>query len=656
MKKMMLVVALTCFALGNLSANVLQNPGFEDGDLGQFGSVVITGWTSYGTSGWHHEDYNAHFDNKGIKEWSDDTGIFQDVEVAVGAEYDFSIYAISLDVDAGGLHGWDAVFKVEWLDEDYQLILAEEVGRYYGVKSSGSSGVAGDDLNTWKLIEARKTAPYPAAYGRVVLFLTDGDSGYTTKCGSINWDNASVAVPYSAENPDPANNAVNLDPTSVMSLSWDRPESRTGGTVLCSVWFGTDPNIPDNSVLILDQQDADSVAVSNLNSDQDYYWRVDCYDPNDGDYIVTEGSVWTFNTANIAPVVDAGDKQSVWLESGSAVASLDATATDDGQPDPPGELSYLWELADGPAAVSFDPSGEVEDPDVTFTAEGTYVLQLSVSDGPEIVTDTVTVKVYAEGYTGLIAHWSFDETSGTVAADSIGGYDGTLVGDAAWTAEGQLNGAIALDGDGDYVNCGGGTDANTVSWADLTDEITVAAWMKGTFDKSWQAVVNKGDSSWRLFRDCVDGDSDNASFTCSNIGAVASGSTGIVSDDKWHHVVGTYDGVYLNIYVDGLLANSKLSDGGTIAVNDYNVLIGADEQFLGLREFTGLIDEVRIYEIGLPGDKILDIFVAEGGQNSCGLDYIDGDVNGDCYVDMADFAGMAGNWLSCNDITNSSCD
>ncbi len=655
-KIVVVIVALACLASGSASANILYNDGFEEGDLGQFSSVDIPGWVAYGSSGWHHEDGGAHFDAKAIKEWSDDTGIFQDFDVIVGMEYDFSVYAISLDSDAGGLHGWDAVFKVEWLDSDYVLIRADEIGRYYGIKDAGSSGQAGDPLNTWKFLSGTKTAPYPAAVGRVVLHLTDGDSGYTAKSGSINWDNVTVAVPYSAENPTPPNYANNLVPSEVTALYWDRPEPRqAGNTVLCDVWFGIDPNVPGNNTLILDHQDADSVSIGPLDSDQDYYWRVDCYDPNGMTYIKTQGVVWTFNTGNIAPVADAGDKQKVWLESGAASVSLDGTASDDGQPDPPGQLSYTWTVIDGPANVVYTPSNQVEDPTVMFTTAGDYVFELFVSDGLADANDVVTVQVYPEGYTGLIAHWTLDETSGTTAADSIGGHDGTLVGDAAWTSEGKVNGAILLDGDGDYINCGGGTDANTLSWADLTEEMTVAAWMKGTFDKSWQAIVNKGDSSWRLFRDCVNGDSDNASFTCSNIGAVASGNTGSVNDNKWHQVVGTYDGVYLSIYVDGLLAVSQRHDQGTIAVNDYNVFIGGDDQFPGQRDFTGLIDEVRIYEIGLSADQVLDLFIADGGQNSCGLDTIVGDVNGDCYVDISDLSDMAANWLQCNDIANATC-
>ena len=31
------------------------------------------------------------------------------------------------------------------------------------------------------------------------------------------------------------------------------------------------------------------------------------------------------------------------------------------------------------------------------------------------------------------------------------------------------------------------------------------------------------------------------------------------------------------------------------------------------------------------------------------------DVNEDCYVNFADFAEMAANWLKCNDVSNSNC-
>jgi hypothetical protein len=214
-----------------------------------------------------------------------------------------------------------------------------------------------------------------------------------------------------------------------------------------------------------------------------------------------------------------------------------------------------------------------------------------------------------------------------------------------------------LDGDGDYINCGGGTaDHNTPTWADIRNEITISAWVKGTFDKNWQVIIDKGDTSWRLFRESTQGESSNVSLTLNGVGPVNSGSTGPVGDNKWHHVAGTFDGAQECIYVDGVLASSRdIPAGAKIDLNNFDVCIGGDDQFEG-REFTGLIDELKLYEIGLPADMVLAQFIADGGTHSCGLNYLPGDVNKDCYVDFADFAQMAENWLKCSDVTNSRCD
>ncbi|GAG43024.1 unnamed protein product, partial [marine sediment metagenome] len=78
----------------------------------------------------------------------------------------------------------------------------------------------------------------------------------------------------------------------------------------------------------------------------------------------------------------------------------------------------------------------------------------------------------ALGDTGLLAHWKFDEGSGTTAYDSVGGNDGTLINGPVW-ATGQLDGALEFDGGGDYVDVG---DKPSL---DITgDQITVMAWFK----------------------------------------------------------------------------------------------------------------------------------------------------------------------------------
>ena len=100
------------------------------------------------------------------------------------------------------------------------------------------------------------------------------------------------------------------------------------------------------------------------------------------------------------------------------------------------------------ATVQFEVIG-VDDPDVdgsqavTITASATGFQSgadsLQVTDDDEVSNE------------GLVAHWTFDERTGTVAGDwSPFGQDnpGTLVGDTVWRPAGTL----IFDGTGDAVD------------------------------------------------------------------------------------------------------------------------------------------------------------------------------------------------------------
>jgi hypothetical protein len=92
---------------------------------------------------------------------------------------------------------------------------------------------------------------------------------------------------------------------------------------------------------------------------------------------------------NQAPAVDAGADQAVTLPGG---ATLDATVTDDGLPNPPATVTVTWSKVSGPGTVTFEDSAVV-DTAATFSAAGTYVLQISADDSLVQVSDTVTVTV-----------------------------------------------------------------------------------------------------------------------------------------------------------------------------------------------------------------------------------------------------------------------
>jgi len=95
--------------------------------------------------------------------------------------------------------------------------------------------------------------------------------------------------------------------------------------------------------------------------------------------------------ANLAPAVNAGPDQTVFLATG---ANLAGTISDDGialqTP------SASWTKISGPGNVVFGDAGSAATT-ATFSAAGTYVLELTSSDGIAAAADRVTIYVYDQG-------------------------------------------------------------------------------------------------------------------------------------------------------------------------------------------------------------------------------------------------------------------
>jgi prepilin-type N-terminal cleavage/methylation domain-containing protein len=84
--------------------------------------------------------------------------------------------------------------------------------------------------------------------------------------------------------------------------------------------------------------------------------------------------------------------------------------------------------------------------------------------------------------------------------------------------------------------------------------------------------------------------------------------TGITSinsipKNKWSHLVGTYDGENLNIYINGKLdATKKFTAPDPISEGITDIVIGEDRNNIG--PFVGLIDEIAIYKRALKPTEI----------------------------------------------------
>jgi len=76
------------------------------------------------------------------------------------------------------------------------------------------------------------------------------------------------------------------------------------------------------------------------------------------------------------------------------------------------------------------------------------------------------------------------------------------------------------------------------------------------------------------------------------------------------HVAGIYDGSSMSIYANGghFAANTRTTSVTTVPTNTVPLHIGADSA--GGHLFTGIIDEVRLYDRALTFDEIVAIYNA----------------------------------------------
>jgi len=223
----------------------------------------------------------------------------------------------------------------------------------------------------------------------------------------------------------------------------------------------------------------------------------------------------------------------------------------------------------------------------------------------------VTGDVWSFSPGGLVGFWKLDEGTGGTATDSSGNnLHGTIVGNPTWV-EGPADYALQFSGDSDFVDLGNDSSL------DITNQITVAAWIKvDIFDCEWQAIITKGDGSWRLQRNGTQG---SIEFACTGafvpnalVGSLF--GTVNVNDGRWHHIAGTYDGSMICLYVDGEHDVGSDADG-SIEVNNYNLFIGANAEKPD-RNFKGSIDEVRIYNYALSAEEVKAISIEQSSTTT----------------------------------------
>lgn len=201
----------------------------------------------------------------------------------------------------------------------------------------------------------------------------------------------------------------------------------------------------------------------------------------------------------------------------------------------------------------------------------------------------------------LVAHWTFDETEGTTAADASGnGLDGTLIG-GTWT-EGKVNGGLQLDGVADYVNV---PDNDLL---DISEKITITAWIMVTDTTGKRNLLQKK-TNYALF------EMKTGEAAPKNVFKDASAWQSVPYEQEkaaflnnWVHVAMTFDGTTLTNYVNGEVSGSADFAGSVMAVNDEPLGIGTNSPWNN-SFFAGIVDDIRIYNYALAADEIAAMYV-----------------------------------------------
>ena len=154
---------------------------------------------------------------------------------------------------------------------------------------------------------------------------------------------------------------------------------------------------------------------------------------------------------------------------------------------------------------------------------------------------------------------------------------------------GVVGRAYAFDGSDDALVVG-----NSSAYA-FTTTMTVSLWMRApSFTTSFQCMVCKGDTAWRVHRgngtQHADFGTTSLSLAIDNLDSGAN-----VSGGAWHHIVTTLDGTLKKIYVDGDLDGMR-SYALTLNSNAFPVAIGENQEASG-RNWNGDLDEIRIASV-----------------------------------------------------------
>jgi hypothetical protein len=211
-------------------------------------------------------------------------------------------------------------------------------------------------------------------------------------------------------------------------------------------------------------------------------------------------------------------------------------------------------------------------------------------------------RVLGASTNGLVGYWNFDEGSGTTAADSSGnGNTGTLTNGPTWTTGKVGSGALGFDGVDDYVSASG---------ISLPSGFTYSLWINPSQSSVLKTIIRQGGVS--TFLRTWSNNQIQFGVYCS--GGVVGVVAGTVTSNIWSHVAVSWNGQCgtggsVTIFINGTPTAFTGFGSGNPPAAVTTLSIG--------NSFSGLIDDVRVYNRVLSAQEVLDIY-NDGGSPPTG--------------------------------------
>lgn len=236
---------------------------------------------------------------------------------------------------------------------------------------------------------------------------------------------------------------------------------------------------------------------------------------------------------------------------------------------------------------------------------------------------------------GLVGYWKMDEAGDTSRLDSSGNGN-TLsqsAGDTIDATAGKFGNAA------DFENSNSEEETLYISdvdqkGLDISGPMTISAWIKPeSIPSGMYPIVSKyySNGNQRAYQLNLNG--GTVEFLVSSTGSELLGAktnTQITSTGTWYHLVGTYDGEKLNVYINGELkengADNPKSFSGSIFNSTANFRVGGGDSYAA---FDGAIDDTRVYNRALSPAEVKALYEwAPGPVGYWNLDRHTNDVSG----------------------------